>query len=71
MVVEFESMWSFAFFVSNGEENAEALNVSSLTVLMIVPVVIILAVGTIVATLAEAPLPPVPSFTNETESPTA
>ena len=30
-----------------------------------------LAVGTIVSTLADAPLPPVPSFTNVTVSPTA
>ena len=37
VVVEFESKWSFAFFVSKGEENAEALKTSSLTVLITVP----------------------------------
>ena len=54
-----------------GVENAAASKVSFLNVLIISVCIKTLAVFTILSTLAEAPVPPVPSLTNVIESPTA
>ena len=73
VVVAFEDRWSFADLPSKLPPTAgyvELITVS-LTELMMTALVITFAVGTIVATLADAPVPPVPSFTNVTVSPTA
>ena len=63
-------MWSFAFLVLRCDEYAEAPIWSALKVSIIDESRKTLAVGIIDSILAAPPLPPVPSFINETVSPT-
>ena len=72
VVVAFEDRWSFAVLPSKLPPIAGyvAFIAVSLMELITTALVITFAVGIIVATLADAPVPPVPSFTNVTVSPT-
>ena len=68
--MEFEKIWVLASASVNGVVYADALIVSSLIVLMTTVSIDTFAVGVIDATLAEPPVPPVPSLANTTVSPT-
>ena len=70
VVVEFDDKWVFTVNDDQGEENAEASNVSVLNVLITSVCVNTFTVLTILSTLAVPPVPPVPSLTNVTTSPT-